>query len=322
MENPLIRVVCVDDSPVILTLMKQVLSKEKGFEIVGTAMNGLEAAERIRDLKPDAVTLDIHMPEQTGIEYLEKNFKDGHVPVVMVTSVTRENSELAGKALNLGASDYVEKPALSNLGERGDEIRTKVRCAHLAFRSSSKVKLTLDKSFQRAAILSEPNTKLRVIAISLSQRSHLKKLFAELTGVQPPTIILIDGAREALGAVAPVLSKECSANIMYGDSFPAELKAGDIWLMDFATHAKALVEQYGAQRKTSILVYGEVSKGSAQRLAGFSGAQLVLEDLGKGRGCEALMEIASDVVLPTSFAYLSTEFLAADGPVKVEAKSA
>lgn len=109
---------------------------------------------------------------------------------------------------------------------------------------------------------------------------------------------------------------------MYGDSFPAELKAGDIWLMDFATHAKALVEQYGAQRKTSILVYGEVSKGSAQRLAGFSGAQLVLEDLGKGRGCEALMEIASDVVLPTSFAYLSTEFLAADGPVKVEAKSA
>jgi chemotaxis protein methyltransferase CheR len=307
---PLIRVVCVDDSPVILTLLKQVLSRDHGFDIVGTAANGLEAAERIRDLKPDAVTLDIHMPLATGIEYLEKNFKTGHAPVVMVTSVTRENSDLAGRALSLGASDYVEKPALSNLAERGDEIRTKVRCAFMAGQMAAPVKLGLDQSFQKQSVVANLDEKLRIVAIALSHRPQLKKLFAELTGAQPPCLIFVDGAKDALEALTPILNKECGVKIQYAEVLPSALKPGEVWLMDFSTHAQAAAKTLAPNKKISILVYGEVSKGSAEKLAAFPGAQLLLADLGRGRGAEALMEIASDVVLPTSFAYLSNEYFA------------
>ena len=125
----ILRVLCVDDSPSVLKLLNKVLHKESGFEIVATAGNGIEAREALRKHKIDVVTLDIHMPVQTGLEYLQANFNSSHPPVVMISSVARDNADLAMKALELGASDYIEKPALSNVEERGNEIAAKLRSA-------------------------------------------------------------------------------------------------------------------------------------------------------------------------------------------------
>ena len=64
-----------------------------------------------------------------GIEYLSKNFNGGHPPVVMISSASREDADTAMKALKLGATDFVEKPSLQNLEEKGEEIRTKLKSA-------------------------------------------------------------------------------------------------------------------------------------------------------------------------------------------------
>lgn len=135
------RVLCVDDSPVVLKLLKKILSKDHGFEVVGTAMNGQEAADFLGRNEVDLMTLDIHMPVMDGVSYLEKHFKHGHPPVVMLSSVMEEGKGPSMRCLELGASDYVEKPTLENLQEKTEEIVGKLRAVH----------------FQRRERLSTPN---------------------------------------------------------------------------------------------------------------------------------------------------------------------
>src|SRR5690606_29906934 len=102
-----IKVMCVDDSPVVLKLLKKIISSQHGFEVVATANNGAEAVDMLKKHEVDLMTLDIHMPVMDGVSYLEKNFKHGHPPVVMLSSVTEEGTGPSMRCLELGASDYV-----------------------------------------------------------------------------------------------------------------------------------------------------------------------------------------------------------------------
>lgn len=193
-HKELLRILCVDDSPSILTLLKKILSTEAGFEVVGTASNGLEAAEKLHKLKPDIITLDIHMPHQNGVEYLQKNFNSNHPPVVMVTSVFREDSELALSALHLGASDYVEKPAFSNLQEISDEVRRKLRSAYRnrSYRDS-RFNLELDDAFKKVSRIQNPENYFRLILAHPSDYQRIESFIREVGVQQPPTLVLIDG---------------------------------------------------------------------------------------------------------------------------------
>ncbi len=111
----------------ILSLLRKILTEEEGFKIVATAANGREAKQAVARHEIDLMTLDIHMPEQDGLSYLKENFGPKHPPVLILSSVSREDPELAQQCIRAGASDYVEKPTLANLSERGDEIRTKLK---------------------------------------------------------------------------------------------------------------------------------------------------------------------------------------------------
>lgn len=314
-EKPsVVRILCVDDSPVILMLLKRIFEEEKGFEVVGTATNGLEAKAQVEKLKPDAVTLDIHMPHQTGIEYLEKNMHSSHPPVIMVTSVSREDASLAGKALLLGAADYVEKPAMSSLGERAEEIRNKVRNAVLVGQTSVR-DLSLDQSFQTRPEVTDPASKLRVILFSLSERKSLHRLLGEFKGNQPPTVLVLAGAKEALPGIAEVLKTQIGKSVSLALN-ATSLNANDVLLSDIE-ELEPFYNKFCAERSTSILVFGNPSKAVAKRLMVFRNAHLVLQDLGKGEGAASLKELANDVVLPSSFAYLSDAFLAkSSSPLK------
>ena len=302
----ILRVLCVDDSPVILKLLGQILTAEHGFEVVGTALNGLEAAEKMRTLKPDVMTLDIHMPLQTGIEYLEKNFGAHHPPVVMVTSVTRETGDLAGRALSLGAADYVEKPALSNLQERGEEIRAKLRCARPST-APARERLQLDQSFQKLA-QGSADKNITFLLLPLSKRGDCKTVIREMSPNDGPCVIFVEGAGGSLESMADVLSKEFARKVRYAANVPATWTSADFWLMDFTSSGQTAFQSASASRAVSVLVFGECSRAACDRVRSFSGAQIVLEDLGNGRGCEGLMSAASDVVLSTSFVYLARDF--------------
>lgn len=146
------KVLIVDDSPQIALILKKVFSADSSFEVVGVATNGVEAHQLVMKLKPDLMTLDIHMPQMGGIEYLEKHFnRVSHPPVMMVSSVSREEASLAQRALTLGACDFVEKPALHDMESRGEEIRMKLKSA-LRLKSPSQTPVQVsefDRSFAK-----------------------------------------------------------------------------------------------------------------------------------------------------------------------------
>lgn len=122
-----LEVLCVDDSGVILSLLKKILTKDAGFIVKATARNGIEAMEKLKSETFDFVTLDLHMPEMDGVTFLKETQFIKRPPVLVISSVNREDLSIGQKALEYGAADYVEKPSLENVAQAGNEIRSKIK---------------------------------------------------------------------------------------------------------------------------------------------------------------------------------------------------
>ena len=125
----MIKVLIVDDSVFMRTVIRDMLSKESSIEIVGTATNGLEALEEIQDLSPDLVTLDIEMPRMNGIEVLKELQQQKVRPkILMLSSLTSKDAEMTHEAIRLGADDFMLKPKdIPNVREIGEELVSKIK---------------------------------------------------------------------------------------------------------------------------------------------------------------------------------------------------
>lgn len=105
------RVLVVDDSAFMRKLITDFLNGDPELEVVGTARNGQQALERIEELKPDVVTMDVEMPVLDGLGALKTIMQTRPVPVVMLSALTSQAAEATMKALELGAVDFVTKPS-------------------------------------------------------------------------------------------------------------------------------------------------------------------------------------------------------------------
>lgn len=128
-----IRVLVVDDSPVIRGVMNHVLSSDADIEVVGTACDAIEAREAIKRLNPDVVTLDVEMPGMDGISFLEKIMILRPTPVVMVSTLTQKGADITMRALEIGAVECVGKPSATLKDDSkhlfADELIAKVKMA-------------------------------------------------------------------------------------------------------------------------------------------------------------------------------------------------
>jgi two-component system, chemotaxis family, protein-glutamate methylesterase/glutaminase len=112
MSGNKIKVLCVDDSALIRSVMTEIINSQSDMGVVGTAADPLVARDLIKQTNPDVLTLDVEMPRMDGLEFLEKLMRLRPMPVVMVSSLTERGSEIALRALELGAIDFVTKPKL------------------------------------------------------------------------------------------------------------------------------------------------------------------------------------------------------------------
>jgi two-component system chemotaxis response regulator CheB len=113
-------------------LIRGILSSDPGIEVVGAVCDPLAARQKIKELNPDVLTLDIEMPRMDGITFLDKIMTLRPMPVVMVSSLTQEGAEATLRALEAGAVDFVAKPAINlqaGLEEKRAEIVAKVKAA-------------------------------------------------------------------------------------------------------------------------------------------------------------------------------------------------
>lgn len=128
----MIKVLIVDDSALIRQLLTEILSKDPEIEVVGIAPDPIAAMDKIERLKPDVLTLDVEMPRMDGLQFLEKLNATRPMPVIMVSSLTEKGAQTTLKALELGAIDFVTKPAMDvthGVAILAEELVAKVKTA-------------------------------------------------------------------------------------------------------------------------------------------------------------------------------------------------
>jgi two-component system, chemotaxis family, protein-glutamate methylesterase/glutaminase len=126
------RVVVVDDSALVRSLLSAIINRQPDMECVGAAADPFVAREMIRTLNPDVITLDVEMPRMDGIDFLARLMKLRPTPVVMVSTLTERGADVTLRALELGAIDFVAKPKVGvadGLQMLADDITDKVRVA-------------------------------------------------------------------------------------------------------------------------------------------------------------------------------------------------
>jgi two-component system chemotaxis response regulator CheB len=205
--NPLIRVLVVDDSAFARKVLRELLSQAPGVEVVGTARDGLEALEKVAELKPDVMTLDLMMPNLDGLGVLQNLPAEG-APRVIVVSMSDGETELGAEALQAGALDIVRKPtalATEQLYELRDELLRKIEIAASAGvpRIASVVApVTRPASVRRHDII--------VLGTSTGGPQAITRLLGALPGDLPvPLLIALHippGYTEALAARLDALS--------------------------------------------------------------------------------------------------------------------
>ena len=105
-----IRVLVVDDSALMRQLLTHILGSDPEIEVAGAAPDPFMAREKIKELNPDVLTLDLEMPRMDGLTFLEKLMALRPMPVLVVSTLTQKGADAALRALELGAVDYVAKP--------------------------------------------------------------------------------------------------------------------------------------------------------------------------------------------------------------------
>ena len=130
-----IRVLVVDDSALVRSLLAEIINRQSDMECVGTANDPLIAREMIRELNPDVLTLDVEMPKMDGIDFLGRLMRLRPMPVLMISTLTERGAEVTMRALELGAVDFVAKPRIGladGIKQLSTQIVEKVRVAAAA----------------------------------------------------------------------------------------------------------------------------------------------------------------------------------------------
>jgi len=131
----LVRVLVVDDSALMRKLIPQLLQGDRSIEVVGTAMDGLLGLKKIKELKPDVVTLDLEMPRMDGLDMLREIVKQHSIPVIVVSSHTSKGAYSALNALTQGAFDFIAKPTDASKGgleQIARELAVKIKVAAIS----------------------------------------------------------------------------------------------------------------------------------------------------------------------------------------------
>jgi two-component system chemotaxis response regulator CheB len=127
-----VRVLIIDDSALVRRILSELLSADREVEVVGTASDAYMARDKIKQLDPDVLTLDVEMPKMDGVTFLRNLMRLRPMPVVMVSSLTEHGAEITLDALSVGAVDYLPKPKIdvaATLGDYAEELRAKIKAA-------------------------------------------------------------------------------------------------------------------------------------------------------------------------------------------------
>ncbi|MBU5437686.1 chemotaxis response regulator protein-glutamate methylesterase [Tissierella sp. MSJ-40] len=198
----MIKVLIVDDSALIRKVLTDILKEDKEIDIVGTARNGKDALEKIPLLNPDIITLDVEMPIMDGLTTLKNIMSTYKLPVIMISSLTKEGADLTLKALDEGAVDFIPKPKnVFNMSESDikREIIDKIKIG-----AKTKVEVTTNLSSLVKPTFSSDKKLIKI-----------KKDFSHIVAIGTST-----GGPRALQNILPLLPHDINASIVVVQHMP------------------------------------------------------------------------------------------------------
>lgn len=250
-----IRVLIVDDSKLFREFLMTGLAKEQSIEIVGWASDPYMARDKIIELRPDVMTLDVEMPRMDGIEFLKKLMPQHPMPVVVVSSVNSRVFE----ALHAGAIDYVTKPAgktPQNMDMMIKELAVKIKIASTANLSHLKRKFGRDE-----ALVTQGHERVTksIIAIGAStggtEATH--SILKELMPNMPPIVVVQHMPPVFTKLYADRMNATCTLNVKEAEN-GEELKSNYVYIAPGDMHMKII---RGAQGSFIKLFQGERVNG-------------------------------------------------------------
>ncbi|MFT3732406.1 MAG: chemotaxis response regulator protein-glutamate methylesterase [Hyphomicrobium sp.] len=226
-----VKVLVVDDSSTMRGLIATALTKDPEIEVVGQAEDPLQARQAIKALNPDVVTLDVEMPNMSGLEFLEKIMRLRPMPVIMVSTLTGRGAEETIQALEIGAIDCIEKPRPGN-EHSFEELPYKVKIAASA-RVRPLVKADVhSREPVHAPVLHDgyvPDGRLVAIGASTGGVEALMALLSGFPENCPPTVITQHMPPSFTKSLANKLDRLCAPKVQEATD-RAKIKPGNVYL--------------------------------------------------------------------------------------------
>jgi two-component system chemotaxis response regulator CheB len=232
------RVLIVDDSALVRQVLTNILSRHPLLEVVGTAKDPFDARERIKELDPDVLTLDVEMPRMDGITFLGKLMKAHPMPAVMLSSLTAKGTTTALDALDLGAVDVIGKPALdqaAGLEAMGAQIAEAVYAASMARVSGRRAAVPTPAHLAPLAMRAKAGRALIAMGSSTGGTEALRQVFEAIPENLPPIAVVQHMLPGFTGAFAERLDRSCRARVKVAEDGEV-LKAGTVYLAPNETH--------------------------------------------------------------------------------------
>lgn len=185
-----LRILIVDDSPTIRDLLAKIFARDPSLEVVGSTGKPLEVLSLVESLRPDVITMDIHMPDMDGCTLVKKIMAAIPTPTVMISSVSMEEGPAVLTALEYGAVDYIQKPSLKEITTMSPVIIEKIKGAAKANLSTASKSPSSPKSSYANAQSQLDQNCLIAIGSSTGGTQALQHLLLELPSEIPPIVIV------------------------------------------------------------------------------------------------------------------------------------
>jgi two-component system, chemotaxis family, protein-glutamate methylesterase/glutaminase len=222
-----IKVLIIDDSALVRQTLCDILSSDPEIEVVGSAADPILAAERMRTVIPDVITLDVEMPRMDGLTFLQKLMSQHPIPVVMCSSLAESGSETALKALEYGAVDIITKPKMGTK-QFIEESRTRIcdavkgaAAARLGPLRAMRTMKEISPKYSADVIMEKPNTKAmiqtteKVVVVGASTGgTEALRVFLEALPEDTPGIVIVQHMPENFtAAFAKRLDSICRVTV-------------------------------------------------------------------------------------------------------------
>ena len=189
----MIKVLIVDDSILIRKVLSEIFERASGIEVIGTAEDPFIARDKIKQLNPDVITLDIEMPKMDGITFLKNIMRLKPMPVVMISTLTQKGAPATLQAMEYGAVDYVGKPSADQpelLAAYAEEIIAKVKMASVA--NISRLEQQANRAplaVKPAARMGKVTNKLVAVGASTGGTEAIRELLLMMPADCPPMVV-------------------------------------------------------------------------------------------------------------------------------------